>query len=182
MATLKAVCVMKGDGPVQGVIQFQQQVRARPCRSAPLPGARLAAVLSHRVGRAPARFFPHPHLAIPPPRRLRRPVAAALGRLVVGRGPAVLRGCGAVALALSPCRPVLGDPGAAGPGAEECAGSGDGGRGGGRMPFALLGGVQLSSVLEELGGGAAFVLPRSLFTTIGVGLNGAVVAERPELF
>lgn len=131
MATLKAVCVMKGDGPVQGVIQFQQQVRARPCRSAPLPGARLAAVLSHRVGRAPARFFPHPHLAIPPPRRLRRPVAAALGRLVVGRGPAVLRGCGAVALALSPCRPVLGDPGAAGPGAEECAGSGDGGRGGG---------------------------------------------------
>ncbi|NXS76295.1 SODC dismutase, partial [Pandion haliaetus] len=28
MATLKAVCVMKGDGPVQGVIQFQQQARA----------------------------------------------------------------------------------------------------------------------------------------------------------
>uniref|UniRef100_A0A8C4UZC8 Superoxide dismutase 1 n=1 Tax=Falco tinnunculus TaxID=100819 RepID=A0A8C4UZC8_FALTI len=25
MATLKAVCVMKGDGPVQGVIHFQQQ-------------------------------------------------------------------------------------------------------------------------------------------------------------
>jgi len=28
MATLKAVCVMKGDGPVQGVIYFQQQARA----------------------------------------------------------------------------------------------------------------------------------------------------------
>ncbi|NXX39949.1 SODC dismutase, partial [Tricholaema leucomelas] len=28
MATLKAVCVMKGDGPVQGVIHFQQQARA----------------------------------------------------------------------------------------------------------------------------------------------------------
>ncbi|NXL04442.1 SODC dismutase, partial [Mesembrinibis cayennensis] len=28
MATLKAVCVMKGDGPVQGVIRFQQQARA----------------------------------------------------------------------------------------------------------------------------------------------------------
>ncbi|NXN73684.1 SODC dismutase, partial [Himantopus himantopus] len=28
MATLKAVCVMKGDGPVQGVIQFHQQARA----------------------------------------------------------------------------------------------------------------------------------------------------------
>ncbi|NXH68779.1 SODC dismutase, partial [Hydrobates tethys] len=27
MATLKAVCVMKGDGPVQGVIHFQQQAR-----------------------------------------------------------------------------------------------------------------------------------------------------------
>ncbi|NXQ84683.1 SODC dismutase, partial [Nyctibius grandis] len=28
MATVKAVCVMKGDGPVQGVIHFQQQARA----------------------------------------------------------------------------------------------------------------------------------------------------------
>ncbi|NXG83844.1 SODC dismutase, partial [Stercorarius parasiticus] len=28
MATLKAVCVMKGEGPVQGVIHFQQQARA----------------------------------------------------------------------------------------------------------------------------------------------------------
>ncbi|NXX23258.1 SODC dismutase, partial [Podargus strigoides] len=28
MATLKAVCVMKGDGPVEGVIQFEQQARA----------------------------------------------------------------------------------------------------------------------------------------------------------
>ncbi|NXI34545.1 SODC dismutase, partial [Galbula dea] len=27
MATQKAVCVMKGDGPVQGVISFQQQAR-----------------------------------------------------------------------------------------------------------------------------------------------------------
>lgn len=27
MATLKAVCVMKGDGPVEGVIHFQQQAR-----------------------------------------------------------------------------------------------------------------------------------------------------------
>lgn len=50
MATLKAVCVMKGDGPVEGVIHFQQQVgvgagggRERPC---------WAAVLSHGGGRA----------------------------------------------------------------------------------------------------------------------------------
>ncbi|NXL44693.1 SODC dismutase, partial [Podilymbus podiceps] len=28
MATLKAVCVMKGNGPVQGTIYFQQQARA----------------------------------------------------------------------------------------------------------------------------------------------------------
>ncbi|NXV44105.1 SODC dismutase, partial [Uria aalge] len=28
MATLKAVCVMKGEGPVQGIIHFQQQARA----------------------------------------------------------------------------------------------------------------------------------------------------------
>ncbi|NXS95713.1 SODC dismutase, partial [Jacana jacana] len=28
MATLKAVCVMKGEGPVQGTIYFQQQARA----------------------------------------------------------------------------------------------------------------------------------------------------------
>ncbi|KAF1628648.1 Superoxide dismutase [Cu-Zn], partial [Eudyptes filholi] len=28
MATLKAVCVMKGDSPVQGIIYFQQQARA----------------------------------------------------------------------------------------------------------------------------------------------------------
>ncbi|NXT33919.1 SODC dismutase, partial [Pelecanoides urinatrix] len=38
MATLKAVCVMKGDSPVQGVIHFQQQARG----SAPPPGARPA--------------------------------------------------------------------------------------------------------------------------------------------
>lgn len=63
MATLKAVCVMKGDGPVEGVIHFQQQVgvgvgagggRERPC---------WVAVLSHGGGRA-AR--PGPALPSPP--------------------------------------------------------------------------------------------------------------------
>lgn len=77
MATLKAVCVMKGDGPVQGVIHFQQQARA---------GA-VGASLSHRrsggsLGSSAESLCGAGGAALhfPPPRRLGRPAGTGVGR------------------------------------------------------------------------------------------------------
>lgn len=80
MAAVRAVCVMRGEGAVQGVIHFEQQVRARPGRRDP-----------------PRRVRSPPDLPLQPPPREQRggrdPRRARLGGAAVpnGRGPWDLR-------------------------------------------------------------------------------------------
>lgn len=80
MAAVRAVCVMRGEGAVQGVIHFEQQVRARPCRRDPPGGCGAPRIpplsllpASGGPGSARAAAVPNGR----GPRELRRPSGSA---------------------------------------------------------------------------------------------------------
>lgn len=88
MAAVRAVCVMRGEGAVEGVIHFEQQVRARPgrwdrpggCGAPAMPLSSLLAV-AERAGRAQPEGAAVPNGRGPP--ELRCPLRQAGER---GRG------------------------------------------------------------------------------------------------